>query len=217
MSDSLMWSFSAIRWPETIGAFASVATVAVAFCALRTWKHQESAANKAEFLDALIEAVHAYIADMPKSITIMEIVKIGIQAHMPKRETTNQSDITIQGAIAYIQQNEGRDSKRLLETLEAAKSSVIKLRSLAAKGQIFKFYDYAKCQDAVAELASNFDKIEAFTVVIGSPSWNWDHPDVMKLLKFALTVDPDDIRKNLRDNNIALLDFTGASYKRIYG
>lgn len=154
---------------------------------------------------------------MPKPITLLEIEKIGMQGHEPTWDSTKQADIAVQGAIAYIQKNGERDGKRLLALLETVQPSVVKLRSLAAKGQVFKFDDYAKCQNAVTVLTWHFDRIEAFAAVIGSPSWNWEHPDVLQNLKVALAIDPDAIRKSLQENNIALLEFTGESYKRIYG
>jgi hypothetical protein len=74
-----------------------------------------------------------------------------------------------------------RESKRLSEVLEAAQPSAIKLRSLAAKGQVFKFDGYAKCQNAVAMLTWHLDRIEAFTAVIRSPTWNWENPEVLRV------------------------------------
>lgn len=140
-----------------------------------------------------------------------------MQGHEPTWDSTKQADIAIQGAIAYIQKNGERDGKHLLAVLETVQPSVVKLRSLAAKGQVFKFDDYAKCQNAVTVLTWHFDRIEAFVAVFGSPSSNWEHPDVLKNLKDVLAIDPDAIRKSLQENNIALLEFTGESYKRIYG
>lgn len=217
MCDVLVWSLDAIRWPETISAFAAVVTAIIAFCALKTWKHQDKAKRKAQFLDALIEAAHTYIAEMPKPITLLEMAKIGMQAHAPTWDSLEQEDVALKGAIDYIQKSGERDGKRLLEELETVQPSVIKLRSLAAKGQVFKLDGYAKCQNAVAMLTWHFDRIEAFMAVIGSPSWNWEHPDVLKHLKDALNTNPDDIRKSIQENNIALLEFTSESYKRIYG
>lgn len=217
MCDVLVWSLDAIRWPETISALAAVATVIIALCALQTWRHQDKAKGKAEFLDALIEAAHTYIAEMPKPITHLEMARIGIKAHAPTWENGEQVDITVKGAIAYIQKNGEHDGKRLLEVLEAVQPSVIKLRSLAAKGQVFKFDDYTKCQNAVAMLTWHFDRIEAFMAVIGSPTWNWEHPYVLRHLKDVMAIDPDEIRNSIEENNVALLEFGSQAYKQIYG
>lgn len=217
MCDTLVWSLDAIRWPETISALAAVATAIIALCALQTWRHQDKAKGKAEFLDELIEAAHTYIAEMPGPITLLEIAKIGMQAHAPTWGNGEPEDIAVKGAIAYIQKNGEHDGKRLLEVLETVQPSVVKLRSLAAKGQVFKFEDYAKCQKAVAVLTWHFDRIAALIAVIGSPTWNWEHPDVLRHLKDIMAIDPDEIRKSIQENNVALLEFTSEAYKQIYG
>jgi hypothetical protein len=220
MCHALVWSFNAItsiNWLEVIKALASVATVIIAFIALRNWQRQDKAKREAEFLDALIEATHTYIAEIGKPVTCLEMAKIGIESHAPTWETGERADIAVKGAIAYIQKNGEREAKLLLEVLEAVRPSVIKLRSLAAKGQVFKFDGYAKCRNAVAMLAWHFDRIEAFIAVIGSPTWNWEHPKVLKHLKDMMAIDPDEIRKSVQENNAALLEFVSETYGRVYG
>jgi hypothetical protein len=36
-------------------------------------------------------------------------------------------------------------------------------------------------------------------------------------LKDVMTIEPDDIRKSLKENNVAVLEFAGETYKRMYG
>lgn len=217
MCDVLVWSIDAIRWPETISALAAVVTAAIALFALKTWRHQDRAKHRAEFLDALIEAVHTYIAEMSKPIALLEIAKIGMSCHAPTWEKSERIDVAVAGAIAYIEKLGEHDGKRLMEALEAVKEPLIKLRSLAAKGQVFKFDNYAQCQNAVAMLTWYFDRIEAFMTVIRSPTWNWENQEVLKRLNDVMAIDPDEIRKSIRENNVALLEFAGETYKRIYG
>lgn len=220
MCDALVWSFDAItniNWLDVIEALAPVATAIIALMALRNWQRQDKAKREAEFLDALIEATHAYIAEMPKPITLLEMTKIGMTAHAPTWENGEQADIAIKGAIAYIQKSGERDAKRLLVALEAVQPSAIKLRSLAAKGQVFNFDGYAKCHNAVTVLTRHFDSIEGFMAIIGSPTWNWENPEVLKHLKNVMAINPDEIRKSIQENNIALIKFASDTYKRIYG
>ncbi len=66
-------------------------------------------------------------------------------------------------------------------------------------------------------LSWHFDRMAAFAAVLGSPTWNWEHPAVLKLLNDIMAVDPDEIGKNLQENNVALLKFARETYKRIYG
>lgn len=37
--------------------------------------------------------------------------------------------------------------------------------------------------------------------VIGSPTWNWEHPEVLKRLKDMMAIDPDEIHESLLKNN----------------
>ena len=74
-------------------------------------------------------------------------------------------------------------------------------------GQIFGFDGYAKCRNAVAMLTWHFDRIEAFAAVIASPTWNWQHPRVLKHLQDVMAIDPDEINKSIQENNVALLEF----------
>lgn len=216
MCDALVWSLEAIRWPETISALAAVITAAIAIIALQTWKRQDKAKGKAEFLDALVEAAHTYIAEMRKPITLFEMAQIGMTSHVPNWESGDKEAVALKGAIAYIEKNGEHDGKRLLEVLEGVQPSVIELRSLAAKGQVFQFDGYAKCQKTVEVLTWHFDRIEAFMAVIGSPTWNWEHPEVLKHLKDVMAIRPDQIRKSIQENNVALLTFTSETYQRIY-
>jgi hypothetical protein len=200
---------------DAVRTLAPVLTAFIAFLALRNWRRQDKAKREAEFLDALVDAVHAYLVAMPESIMLFEFAKFGMASHAPP-EYIEQGDTAVKGAIAYIQRDGERQAKRLLEAMTAVRPSVVKLKSLAAKGQVFSFRGYAKCQNAVAMLAWQFDRIEAFVAVIGSPSWNWEHPKVLSQLKSVMAIDPEDVRKALADNNVAVLEFVGETYKRMY-
>lgn len=200
---------------EVIKALAPVATAVIAFVALKNWQRQDKAKREAEFLDALIEAAHTYIAEMRKPITLLELVKIGMESHTPPGETGELA--AVKGAIAYIEKHGEREAKRLLEVLETVQPSTIKLRALVAKGQVFNFDEYAKCQNAVAMLTWHFDRIEAFMAVVGSPTLNWDNPEVLRHLKDVMAINPNEIGKGIEAQNVALLEFTRETYRRIYG
>jgi hypothetical protein len=220
MCDILVWSFDAItavNWLEVIKALATVGTAVIAFLALKNWQRQDKAKRAAEFLDALIEATHTYIAGVSKPVMLLEMAQIGMTSHVPARESGDERDKAVKGTIAYIEKRGEQDAKRLLEVLEAVQPSTITLRALAAKGQVFKFEGYAKLQKAVALLTGQFDRIEAFVAVTGSRTLNWEHPSVLKLLNDIMAIDPDEIRETVKQNNVAVLEFTSETYKRIYG
>lgn len=220
MCPELTWSFDAIsniNWIELIKALGPVATALIAFSALRNWQRQDKAKREAEFLDALIEASHTYIAETPKPIALLEIAKIGMASHVQPWESGDDSDKAVRGAIAYIKKCGEEDAKRLLGVLEAVQPSMIKLRSLAAKGQVFKFDAYAECQNAVATLTWQSDRMEAFTAILGSSLWNWENPDVLRRLKDVIAIDPNEMRQSIQENNVAVIAFARDAYKRIYG
>ncbi|WP_139111065.1 hypothetical protein [Stappia indica] len=211
------WSKIIPALAEIIRTTAPVFTVLIAYQALKNWKRQDKAKRESEFLDSLIEAAHTFIAEMPKPVVLLQIAKIGMDSHTRSWEEGDEDEKAIAGAIAYIEKNGELDGKRLLDCLEEVRPSVIKLRSLVAKGQVFCFENYTSCQDSVAFLTWNFDRIEAFTGFIRSPSWNWQNPEVRVRLKDAMRLDPDEIRKSIEDNNVTLLTFAGKTYSRIYG
>jgi hypothetical protein len=206
-------AIAAINWIEAVRTLAPVATAVIAFLALRNWKRQDKAKREAEFLDALIEETHTYVVEMSPPVALVRTVEIGMQSHV---STWEDGDQTIKGAIAYIQKNGETESKRLRVALAAVQPSVIRLRSLAAKGQIFKFKGYTKCYDAIIMLTWNFSRIEALLSIIESPTSNWEHPSMLKLLKDVMAIKPDDIRKSLTENNAAILEFSRKTYQRLY-
>jgi hypothetical protein len=138
-----------------------------------------------------------------------------MEGHTPPGEVGEQA--AVKGAIAYIEKHGESEGKRLLEVLEAVQPSTIKLRSLVAKGQVFGFGGYAKCQNAVASLTSHFDRIEAFMAVLGSPTLNWDNPEVLAHLKNMIAIDPKEMSRSIEADNVALLEFARGTYQRIYG
>jgi hypothetical protein len=208
---------TSINWLEITKTLAPVATAVIAFTALRNWQRQDKAKREAEFIDALVEGAHAYIADLPAPITIVKMVKIGMAAHAPTSETSEKSDIAVKGAIAFIEKDGERLGKRLLETLAATRSSVIKLRSLAAKGQVFNFADYEKCQNAIALLTWHFDRIEGFGAYISISSFDWENTELIESLKRIISIDANEMRAGVEESHVALIEFCRAAYKRIYG
>ncbi|MBS0377139.1 MAG: hypothetical protein JSS29_01525 [Proteobacteria bacterium] len=200
-------------WLEIIKAAAPVATAFIALLALRNWKRQDKADRQAQFLDDVMEAAHTYIAEIAKPVTRVEFIKIAMESHVPPKAGAQLID----GAIAYIGLRGEEESKRLLADLEVIQPAVIRLRSLSAKGQVFKFEGYTKCQNAVLMLTWHFDRMEGFTALIGSSSVNWGNPEILTLLRDVVTIDAGEIRKSLQENNVALVEFATEAYRRMYG
>lgn len=220
MCDNLVWSFDAIKsinWLEIIKALGPYAAAFIGFLALQNWRRQDKAKRQAEFLDELIEAAHAYIAEIYQPVAQLHISKIGMESHVPTWEQGDEADKAVKGAIAYIQKRGEIDGKQLFDILGAMRPSTIKLRSLIVKGQVFKFREYAKCQNAINMLIWLFHRIEAYAGIIGSSTWNWENTKVLDRLREQIALDPNELKKYLEESNVAIIEFSRDNYKKIYG
>lgn len=216
LEDFAVWAVNQImktEWLDLIKTLAPVATATIAFTALKNWKRQDKAKREAEFLDALIDAMHTYVAHMSKPIGFLEVIKIGFESYIPIGQS---EDPEVKGAIAYIQKNGEQISSRLRESLETARPSVAHLRALITKGQVFEFNNYRVPQNAVTMLTRQFDIIEAFGALIGSSTLNWAHPKVLEALKNVMSTNPNDIRSALQKDNVTILEFAQETYKKLY-
>ena len=215
MCAAAAWLFEIIaswRWPEIFTAAGTVALSAFAYRALAAWKGQERAKRETDFLSELVDAVHRYIAEMSKPITLTKFIKIGMDSHSPEGELDG-----IVGAITYIRKRGADDSKRLMSELGAIQPTTIRIRSLIAKGQAFKFDGYSKCYNAVQMLAWHFDRLEALAAIIAYGELNWNNPEVINQLRTGMDIAADDIGKKLGEENVTVLTFFVETYERIYG
>lgn len=206
-----------VDWLEVLRSLASVATAGVAFAALRNWRRQDKAKRQSEFLDELIEATHAYIVEVQKPIEMLRMAKIGMAAHVESWGPGTDEDRVVAGAIAYIQKRGEDHGKRLGALVREAEPSIIRLQTLAAKGQVFGFANYGKCQSSVAKLTWQQKRIVAFWSIIQSSTWYWENPEVRAALVNVMAIDPEEMRSNIAENNVGLLAFAEETYRRIYG
>jgi hypothetical protein len=210
-------ALTSVNWLDVIKTVVALATAVVAVLALRNWQRQDRGKREAEFLDALIDAVHAYIVEMGRPIALVEMVRIGMRSQTSSWNDEDAAEATAKGAVAYIKKDGEREAKRLFEALNDVRPASIKLGTLGTKGQVFGFNGYSKCHTAIAKLVWQFDRIEALAGIVGSPTFNWDHPEVQHCLTSVLTVEPEDIRKRINENSAAVLNFARETYAGIYG
>lgn len=216
MNQAFTW-LTAVDWLEVLRSLAPVATAGIAFAALRSWRRQDKAKRQAEFLDELIEATHTYVVEVQKPIEMLRMAKIGMAAHVQDWARGTDEDKAVAGAIAYIQKRGEEHGNRLAALLAESESPMVRLRTLAAKGQVFGFTNYTRCQSAVAVLTRQQERLVSFLTMIQSATWNWEHPEVRDLLVKVMAIDPDEMRTSISQNNIALLEFAQQTYQRIYG
>ncbi|WP_260926708.1 hypothetical protein [Novosphingobium sp. 9] len=217
MATALMKEAIHLPWLEIVRTVAPVVTAWIAFRALRNWQRQDRAKREVEFLDQLIDAAQQYIVEIRIPVELLRMAKIGAASHVRDWETREEDDKIIAGAIAYINKRGEQDGKRLMEALAAIEPSVVKLRSLAVKGQVLNFSDYQRCHDAVIKITWHFGRLQAFTSMIQSPSWNWENPEVSGLLTKVMTIDTNEIIQDLDANAATIIGFARDTYKRIYG
>jgi hypothetical protein len=140
-----------------------------------------------------------------------------MESHVPTWEQGDQTARAIKGTLAYIEKQGEHDAKQLRDELHAARSSTIRLASLATKGQYFSFPGFPNCQTAVAALIKQSDRLKGLATIIGWRSVNWDNPDILASLKGAIAIDPAEIDTALKVNNVAIIQFARDTYNRIYG
>lgn len=213
----LMAIMATIPWFEIVRTTAPVATAWIAYRALRNWQRQDRAKREAEFLDELIDATHQHIVEMQRPIAVLRKAKIGMASHVQDWDSCEESEQNKAGAVTYICKAGEHDGKLLKDELANTEPTVVKLKSLAVKGQVFKFRDYQKCYNAVIKLTWHFDRLNYFAMVIASSNWNWENPEVSDLLAKVMAIDPDETKDDLSANGGAIVEFSREIYTRIYG
>ena len=208
---SALKALGAVNWLEVIKTVAAAGTLLVAVWALKNWKRQDRAKREAEFIDALIEATHKFTADMIAPLTHVQMAKIGMASH-----ASHYNHSAAAGAAAYIKKEGADHAKELRGVMEEMQPSVIRLRSLATKGQVFQFPGYDDCKKAADGMATYYDLIEAFLTVLGSSTWNWNNPEVQEHLRRVTALEPEEMRKGIKSGNVAILEFSRKTYQRLY-
>ena len=213
LSILLAWDWPAIigAMATVIGAIATVWLVYIAKCALNTWKKQSKAQKQFDFMDQITDAVHELIGLLENPIAVVRVIKIGIESHSEPSHTTE-----IESAIKYIKASGKRDAKQLLEHLQSCRQTLFKVRSLAAKGQVYGLTNYEECRQACNMISWQHDRMQSLYTMIGLESWNWENPEVKESLAQVISLDADEMKQQIdkaserflvfvRDNHQAIL------------
>jgi len=185
----------------------------IATIALNTWKSQIKAHKHIEFLDELTDTIHNFILSMSEPITRLEFTKIGIDCY--KGIHGEPDDMKNPEAVAFIKKRGKSTRDDIKECLTDVRTIVSKMKSLVAKGQIFGIENYSECQEACRMLEWSYNQIEAFFSIIGEQHLNWDNPEVQRALEKVLSVNPDDIKNNLTQQNTNYLLFAKQAHTKI--
>lgn len=201
-------------WPEIVQVLVSIWMAIVATLALTTWKRQSKAKRQCDFMDEITNSFHEFISSITDPIEMVRYIKIGIESHAHVVNANPQ--IKNSAAVAYIQRNGQEDSKKLFEYLTRCEPSLIKIRSLAAKGQVLGLKNYIDCQDSVKMLTWQYDRIQALGAIISRPSSNWENDKVQQTLSKVIQLDSDEIKKQIETYNVQFLTFVTKNYEMIY-
>jgi hypothetical protein len=196
---------------KVLSAIASIWTALIATLALHTWKRTTNAQKQIEFLDNLIETMHEYIQGMATPIQLWEFSKLGINAHSEIHEK-HPLHFPLEGIVSYINKNGERAQAKLNMHLDKIRPIRSRLDALAAKGQIFGFDNYASCLNACNMLSWSHGQLEACAMLLGSSSLNWENELVQQTMSKIISVDAEDIRKNMQTQNCILLEFAREAY-----
>lgn len=202
------------NWTEIVKVIISVYVAAVATIALTTWKKQSKAQRQIDFMDALADSVHEFIASLVAPIEMVKIIKIGIESHKGIRNLN--TEIKNPEAVAYIQKRGKDDSMRLNEYLKACGTSLAKIRSLSAKGQVLGLKNYKECYNACKMLTSQYDRMQSLCYMIGSENLYWENPVIQETLSKVLLLEPDEINKEIEEQYIIFLTYVKENYEQIY-
>lgn len=210
----ILHSLSGIDLGEIIRTLSVVVTAAIAILALRNWRRQDRAKREAEFLDGLVDATHELIAQLPGPLTMLDMIHIGFKS---RANNPDDDDERLRGAALYIRQHGKEQHKLLSEEPNRVRPLRARLKSLAAKGQMFDFINYQPCITAVESIANQVDRLEQFGAVVASADWNWEHPEAQRILMGVLATTTSDIRPKLNAGNVQILDFSRDTYSALYG
>lgn len=203
-----------VDWAEIFKIIISAWVATVATVALSTWRRQSKAQRQSDLLDELTNSVHEFADLMSAPVEMLHHIKIQIESH--KGTFGLRTDVPYPEAVACIEKYGKEDSSRLFEYLNASSPALTKISSLSAKGQVFGFRNYEKCQKACQMLLWQHSKLQAVAVIIGSTSMNWQNPEVQKSLNTLMQIDPDEIITQLQVQNIEFLEFVKTNYEKIF-
>ena len=199
---------------EIAKAVVGVWIALVATLALCTWKKQLKAQIKTDFLMELTDSIHKFIDLMSAPITIVYVIKTGIEVYSDLPDPNNSFKKF--GVVGYIRDKGAKDGERLYESLKPCRELLAKIKSLLAKGQVFGLENYNNGYNACNMILWQHERIQGFCLMVESGSLNWDNPKIKKALDNVLTLTSEDIKKNIEEHNVKFLDFVKNNYQKIY-
>ena len=201
------------KWLEIINVAASVGMAMIAFSALRTWRDQLKAQKQTDFLDEITKYFHEVVHAMSAPRDMVKYIKMFIESY----EDLPQLDKSLKNseAVLYIQKRGKQDSEELYKSLKPCIQPLSKISSLVAKGQVLGLKNYSECQNACQIIIWQYKRIQALCSIIGKPTLNWENPTVQDCLGKAISLNSDDIEKQIEEQDVKFLNFVKNNYQEI--
>lgn len=204
------------EWSKIIQSVASIVTALCACIALNIWKQKAQANTKNEFIDTFIDEVHKFILLVQLAIDSYKLIKVSVDIHNDTDKLNPINNKPLPPYKSYIIQNGDKDGKTLFNKLEKCIDSVSKINSLVAKGQIYGFIDYAKCQNSSELIIWQYYRLKDVVNIISNQSLFFENQKIQDTLAKVLSQSPEDMEKYLKEQNIVLLEFAKKNHEKIY-
>ena len=208
-----MENYLSSNWLAITQGVLGLWMVIIATFALSTWRRQIKAQKQINFIDELTDAIHDFLLSMPPPVNSLRFAKIGIDCLSGIHGEPD--DIKHPEAVAYIKRQGKSTSENIQMQLASIRPILSKIKSLAAKGQIFGIDNYSECQNACIMLECSYNQIEAFSLMIMNPDLNWNNPVIQQSMDKVLSVDSEHIESNLIEQNSKFLTFAKQAYSKI--
>lgn len=195
---------STIPWFDLIQTVSAVAIIIIAWMALQTWKDENKASKRTDFLDELADSALEYINRIDSAVSMLGLIKFDLSNHVVVGEEFNSYDNP--KLVSFIKTYGRKYGDTLSKTLEDSQNSLAKLGALNAKGKIYDFEDYDVSRDAYRGLAKQHRRMQNLSVILRLHP-NWENEKVCSVVEEIARLDPDDIKKELYRNRESLLVF----------
>lgn len=204
------------EWSKIIPSLASIITTVIAYKALTIWKQKAKANKKSEFIDTFIDEIHVFIVKIQPAIVSYKHIKMSVDIYNNTDKLNPINNKPPPPYATYIIKKGTQDSNSLSILLKECVNTMSKIRSLVAKGQIYDFTDYDKCQNASNLILWQYDRLIAVVSMISNQSLFFENSTIQESIAKVLSPEPEDMEDYLKKQNILLLKFAKKNYAKIY-
>lgn len=198
---------------DILQLIVSIGTLAVACNALQTWKTQRKTEHITSFLDELTTEQHKFITRISAPVSMLNVIKIGIDSRVPLRENDPKHHKAI---ISYIQEHGREDAKRFSNLLNECENSYNQIKSLLIKGQIYNINQFDELKESCEDITKYYTGLNAFSIIIGHDTAYWKNPEVEDSLDIVNSVLGTDISDNIEKAQKKYVPIVQSNYKLNY-